>query len=683
MRLEGALRASIFLALIPIVLTACSGSGAPSGVPLTPNTPPTSNPAPTSSPSATTAAAIPPPPGASESVTIHVDDSAGAVLSLPSGVRGTFPAGSLDGSATVQVATIPDLQLTNSSPNGDDLVGGISFTIQVDGAVSTRSLGRIRNYIVPPAADPTNAISFVIPGPTNFSFDNLTLPFATMTADDGTTIPMAFPVAKAAASGFYVVSLPTIYLLRQGINAKKIFSGYIHWLHIRAQSSSSKRINAPYGLRYFDPVSGGWTAQPGLGSAVSVHGIGNYRTLFVLHGILSCVEDSFSPAMLAELGTNGEYLSIIGYDYDWTKRPKDVVPAIAAALNGLNLSDIDIAAHSYGGVMAMSLVPKLANPASLENVAFYGSPLNGAVVHDPRWPLTAIATVGGPFSMSASTSLFQTVTQWSGIYDRADSELQAIRNEFKQHAPNRVIKVAGNGPLFSGIGERFWEQSFRAIGGISSLPPFDGIVSVDSALDSTIASRSVSGYSYSAPSQTVAIGPVNLSHIQIVNDRGDTDSVSKAIEFVSPVYNVNASSPVNPTLVTGASIFGFVMKGVGAKATLTFSPSNSGGAAESGVLDGSSVTGNMTTTASTITADGVTPWTATFASPVSAIENRVFYFATPLTSPTLDSWTSIFLLWPDCVTCTNAAFSQNRLLNYQSVRDQSMSLRRHIKAAPR
>ena len=671
------LRLLVLLLLPAFTMISCSGGAGTNdsshssitGIPV-------SNPVPgptTSSSTASNSSAM--------TTSVAVDDSLGAIISIANGVTATFPATSLTGNAKVTLSILPDLQLSGSSPSGDDLKGGVSFEVAYSNAAVASTVAKSRSLIImPPIIDPANAIEFEIPGPTDSTIDDNTLPFATMTIQ-GSVFPMAFPVKLSVNPGLYHVALPTIARYPMNPALPKQLKGTISWLRIRT-STSTPTCSNQYGVRYFNPFTGVWSNTP---YRAEYYGNStNYRTLLVVHGILSCAEASFSPSMLAELGMNGNYTNIIAYNYNWFQKPDKIIPDMATAINNLHLSNFDIAAHSYGGVVTMALVPKLARPESLENVIFYGSPLNGAVTSDPRQLETAIAfgyinpTIAAiPVGLKFVDS---TINDWATIYDPANLQLNSIRGGFQLSAPSRVIKVAGNVPFATNSAVRLaYENLVKWVSGRVLLPAFDGIVPVDSALDPSIVGRTLSNRSYGAVSKTTIVGPVELSHVQIVNDTHINDAVSKGIGYAfplsyfpfSPIGPLVLKSVVDPQFGAGESPTGFGLKGIGSTVTSAFAPY--GGVASELALNEINTAKYTHSSTASLFADSITPWTvsliATTATPPKDGSDNYGFSAhknNDPSQPVVDSWGLYFGIQPDCYSCTNVSPMSSSIQAYQS-----------------
>ncbi|HET9030271.1 MAG TPA: alpha/beta hydrolase [Candidatus Aquilonibacter sp.] len=114
------------------------------------------------------------------------------------------------------------------------------------------------------------------------------------------------------------------------------------------------------------------------------------RTLVVIHGIFSSVETAYDCAnSYLSTTANGSstapysYQQIFGFDYDYAQPPDVEAPLFAAFINKLGLTNYDIEAHSYGTLVTLGALPKLAVRPNRTVLVGGPLPLRGSPIADP------------------------------------------------------------------------------------------------------------------------------------------------------------------------------------------------------------------------------------------------------------------------------------------------------------
>ena len=243
------------------------------------------------------------------------------------------------------------------------------------------------------------------------------------------------------------------------------------------------------GLRYYDPSSRSWL----IGSPPNVT---KTHSLLLLHGILSCVEETFPPGLVERFRADGAYDYIIGYDYDWLANPSTIAPDIAGTINGLGLNKIDIFAHSYGTINAMAIVPAL-NVSQIDNVVLYDGPLDGAFIGDAN-VFQSLVTDAEHLSLpqnelfvsapNLAVPLVTALRNASSIYrTKNNAQLDAIKAAFNNSGKvAHVIKVTGGSPLVIGSSPTSTLANlYTKITGITPLQN-DGVVESGSATEAGV-----------------------------------------------------------------------------------------------------------------------------------------------------------------------------------------------------
>ena len=177
-------------------------------------------------------------------------------------------------------------------------------------------------------------------------------------------------------------------------------------------SPSIATFPAPvYGPRLWN--GSGWVSFP---SNFSPH----KKTLVVVHGIMSSVESAYSKC-LGDIMAAGGYDQVVGFDYDWTKSADYNGALLASFLDDLknrNVSQVDLEAHSFGGLVSLSALSKSA--MKVNNLITEGTPLSG----------TPIAAIGNVRNISPwLTSLYnEDVTSMSVITSYIAGSLSKKKN---------------------------------------------------------------------------------------------------------------------------------------------------------------------------------------------------------------------------------------------------------------
>lgn len=105
-------------------------------------------------------------------------------------------------------------------------------------------------------------------------------------------------------------------------------------------------------------------------------------TVVLIHGIFSSVEASFPTGIYFKCPNDIAYYEnfkqVLGFDYDFTKPPQTEGPLFAAFLKTIlnaKPKSLTIEAHSYGTLVTLAALPKLARGAQIANVVTLGGPL--------------------------------------------------------------------------------------------------------------------------------------------------------------------------------------------------------------------------------------------------------------------------------------------------------------------
>ena len=225
----------------------------------------------------------------------------------------------------------------------------------------------------------------------------------------------------------------------------------------------------PLGPKYWNAATQQWQPEP-----FTVNP--SKRTVVMVHGIFSAVESAFPCEQgIINAGTYGQ---AVGLDYDWTQPPATEAPTLAAFVNSLPLSSVDIEAHSYGTVVTLAALPLIKK--TIGHVVLLGGPLplNGAPQADPGY-LRDLLIVGvwiaAPSEVEAAVK--------SGMINAMatnSAALQAIEKGLQPLSLPPFVQAAGGAPFpqetQNTLVYLFYQYLF---GGVTN----DGIVEQQSALE--------------------------------------------------------------------------------------------------------------------------------------------------------------------------------------------------------
>ena len=571
--------------LIALVAAGCGSAGSPQVVPNT-STPShgslTANRDPACPPTSNDPFCASPPPGATSAASARINTRKGGTLTLADGSSITLSAGSLAHSTIVRAALVPQPNETppsqNFTPIGPMLQLSVSTTAAEKDGTSTAPADTsglsvsFRFHQPPTAIRSTNARSRDIGGAAVAQF---ILPIARIyDLNDKTRyvdVPIPFQVdqttgdATASLSGYPAFLIP----------GAQVATFFVLSKIADTPCGAQGRFNP--GLRYYDPNTRLW--QAGAPPNVPTH------PLLLEHGLLSCVEDTFPPALIERYRADGAYDFIIGYDYDWFKNPTDIAPQIKSAVDQFGFQHLDVFAHSYGTINVLATIPTLAPPTQVDNLVLYDGPLDGALIADRNVYLGELAafdklsiatgTLEGATLGAAGQAIVNNINKNNMIYQQGNLQLKGIIDSFEgsQYAAAHVIKLTGGSPVTFDLFHIFKFTAadiYKVATGHFPLLQNDGIVTTDSATTSLV-------YGKQPPN---SIGPDDVidkldkshifkfaTHTTIFSSLTDAENPGQSFQattegFIAPnlsfVFdNSDTGSGVYPS--TGA---GVVMKGI-------------------------------------------------------------------------------------------------------------------------
>ena len=319
------------------------------------------------------------------------------------------------------------------------------------------------------------------------------------------------------------------------------------------------------------------------------------KTLIVVHGILSNVEDAYGQCMTSIMQAGG-YQQVLGFNYDWTKNIQTGASSFAAFVRSTGLQEADIEAHSSGTVNVLSAVaalPKLRIP----HIILEGGPLNGTSLStsllgaaariEPTWTTMIVnaANILHIRNIQDVLPTYRAVDWVSGDsipeMDPNNPLLATIRrNAVASHPETSFIKIVGTAAPE-------WLVRLRAANPI--LDPFRG-ARTDGVVD----------VSYAEGRDLPGPDPMffDLSHTDLECSQRTIDAVGLAVRSTTPTPCTFALSATGVTIpASGGSSFVAVTTTSACDWTATSNSSFitiTSGASSTTITSGASSTGNGT-----------------------------------------------------------------------------------------
>ncbi|HEV2737389.1 MAG TPA: alpha/beta hydrolase [Candidatus Elarobacter sp.] len=479
------------------------------------------------------------PAGATDSRSQAVSAAAGGTVTLAGGSSVTIAPGALSQNAVVQLAYMPQANLTSPSANFTAAAPALHVAFFGAGSPTSAILRRVRAD----GTSPPITLRFKLPPDAIPNFDSFALPILRIYGAGGTSTDISGEPQFDAASGFLSFALPSsLPTFTQGMDL------FFSRLASTPTGCGLQGKFAP-GLRYYDHAARAW--KTGAPPTRPVH------PLLLLHGVFSCIEQSFLPATVELLRQDGGYDVVMGYDYDYLHTPDSIIPQMAADLNGFGLRHVDIAGHSYGAVIAMALAPKL-NVSAIDNMILYAGPLDGAYFANPDFAYTLLLYFGDTIALPIGEAGLILSADWRSTFIAGNPRLAAIRSAMMSasNAPTRVIKIAGSKPYDK-------ETAVFQLLFSTSPPAWDGVVAQSSALLQDVQGQPRKGFFVTVPTATLPI-PEPQNHTNLVNnhiiEEGD---VAPALAF-----EFNDADPSTHLYPPGGGIV--FLKGVGSASYVAF-----------------------------------------------------------------------------------------------------------------
>ncbi len=314
-----------------------------------------------------------------------------------------------------------------------------------------------------------------------------------------------------------------------------------------------------YGPVYYSKASHSWQTGTTLSSG---------RTLVLVHGMLSSVQDTFGPDCVDGIIAAGGYEQVVGYDYDWTQPPYGAARGLVDFINGLNSSWVDIEAHSYGTVVTLAAVPSLSQRP--KNVVLLNGPLPYyGVPADADQPLVLDAILlnfigaaskqvdPGAFVRAYNNGMLGSLIPASTTLNDIAGNLQ------KLSSPPRYIQAAGTAEYqykIPNTNVTLTEKRLLQILNVGVVLPFDGLIEERAAR-----SRAVSPVS--APAPTGSSFP--YTHTELPCKADVTQFVAGSLLTPAPI-----STPTPGPVTASVSSLTFTQVGAGNSQQFTVTQSN-------------------------------------------------------------------------------------------------------------
>ena len=383
--------------------------------------------------------------------------SQGGIVSLSNGSSVTIPAGALTSDSLVTLTHNPQ---PAPLPNPDWAAGSGDLTLSVGGmgtsARARRPLTRLQSI-------------------GNLQIKNV-FPSSNQAAIlDSSAILLKLTPCSTPNAPFYISPDMTIDTSTNSVSASVPAStlSTVCSLSATAAIKSSTWVQPKLGLKLF--TRSGSTGEWSDNAVVQP----NLRTLLLLHGLGNSVEDSFPGTCGFNIANQGTYDQVIGYDYDWTRRPSEAGLFLRNVLTQFpHQRSLDIEGHSYGAVVAIAaLAWKPLTDQPLKNLVLVGGPLpaHGAPIASPAFVRFLFNNTAPGAGGVVGFHMTPVDAQFAGVMlaDLSNSSVMSqladsARLGLSQSGSPKIIEVAGTTFLDF---EKNWGAPI----------PDDGIVDVASA----------------------------------------------------------------------------------------------------------------------------------------------------------------------------------------------------------
>ncbi len=479
------------------------------------------------------------PHGSTAIASAQISSAVGGIIQLPDGTRLSVPAQALPVSSVVQLANVPSPQpgatIAPVQPLAPTIRVTFGLTQQASGTVqSAMSLALPQSYVQMlkrrAAARPRTAVTDIAIAIVNICTETDCYQSIGEPVQEGTDIAISF------VSSLFTSQIKSIEVTLAGL------------------ATHGTALLQP-GWRVWDP-----NATPTAATNYT-HWVAEspppkpFHPVLLLHGIASSIEGTFPDDMVKQIVANGDYDTVIGYDYNWGDTADRQASAIASAVSSLGYQHLDIVGHSMGTLVGMGVAANIA-PTYVQNLVLIEGPLHGAMTTQGNQLLSSIGfitsitgSIVSPGSLISGLGLLNVNAGWAAQFAPTSTVITGIEGALRKRPPFRVIEAAGGTPLFS-----YEPTLFALLTGRTMPQPNDGIIETASELDTTDV-RGLTGLPGGTPGGTVPVPAFSPeSHVTLVDNLVDEGLVQTSIEF--QIENSNG------TYFSGAPTI--VMKGSGA-----------------------------------------------------------------------------------------------------------------------
>jgi pimeloyl-ACP methyl ester carboxylesterase len=260
------------------------------------------------------------------------------------------------------------------------------------------------------------------------------------------------------------------------------------------------------------------------------------RTVVFVHGFFSTVQEAFGDCTKAIMDAGG-YQQAVGFNYDTMNLGgvQQNGQDLAAFINSLGISRVDLVAHSKGG--PVSLAAGCATTVKIGHMVLLGAPLEGSPIADSiQGSLTFLMNhprdgLLVPRIQTTAIGLLLN-TPWAQDFQTTGTTLPNLRACFDEtHPETKLVLAAGTNPLGSSNLSEVALGAAVTLSGIFN-EPFDMLVGQSSALAAH----------WPRASGATECGPYDLSHTQLECDTNVIACEAEHLDRPLPAIAVNPSS---------------------------------------------------------------------------------------------------------------------------------------------
>lgn len=420
--------------------------------------------------------------GTIASVTQTISAASGGTITLPDGSNVSIAAGVLPADEDVTLSEVSVLPKQPPNPAitsvGAGLILSFSSPILFPAAAEVRANPSSLPTAVGATASTAPEIQFSLSTTTynQALLQNVqsSLPFADFTTSSGSDNFMGLVGGFVSASNTFIGSTESSLLAGLSVAGSTIQSVVFGAANLA--TSVIHLFQTPTRLS-FDFTSSKWQTNQNWTSADCPSG----RTLVLVHGMFSTVEDSFGPAVVGEIekGSSNYYQSVVGFDYNWLQSITQSGAQLATFLNDLgacNIGSLDIEAHSEGVPVSMSAL--IQSVTKVNHLISVGGPIMGTPAADDTRVLQTIIldwTTGLNLPAGITLDLASILASpFVSDLTTGSTTLSSIRSSLASNSEKdtpQFVVVGGDNPEVLGI-----------LSPIMKTTNFDGVVPFTSAL---------------------------------------------------------------------------------------------------------------------------------------------------------------------------------------------------------